>query len=162
MGKFEIYGLYCPFTGNLKYIGKANDSTKRLKSHLTDSKRRNTPVCVWIRELSKLGQLPVVKVLCQTSDWKSEEKRIIQQHRNNGANLLNVAIGGNEPFCSNETRVKNARKVANEIHSNPNKKRLWHLKTSLANCLAVLIKMGRHETVNSVLSKLNNSKVCLS
>jgi len=43
-----IYALTDPSTGEVRYIGKANDPSARLKSHLMDSRRRNTPVYRWI------------------------------------------------------------------------------------------------------------------
>ena len=51
MEKVEIYALLCPNTKDVRYIGKANDSEKRLKSHIRDSRRRNTPVYCWIKKL---------------------------------------------------------------------------------------------------------------
>lgn len=128
----EIYGLYEP-SGRLRYIGKANDSEKRLKSHLADSKRRNTPVYCWIKSLLSKGQAPTVKVLIvvASADWQSEEKRLIALHRDAGEHLLNVAEGGDEPFCSEETRSQNAKSLNDRLAKNPKMRRLRELKRAL-------------------------------
>lgn len=104
----EIYGLYHPETGELRYIGKANDSAKRLKSHLRDVNRRMTPLYGWMRSLVKAGLVPCVRVLAVSDDWQAKEKELIAKHREEGFRLLNLADGGDEPLCSAETRKKNA------------------------------------------------------
>jgi hypothetical protein len=50
----EIYGLLDPRDGKLRYIGKAVCAAKRLKSHLRDARKRDTPVYRWINELGGL------------------------------------------------------------------------------------------------------------
>jgi hypothetical protein len=47
-----------PATNEVRYIGKANDSMKRLKTHIRDSRRRNTPVYSWIKKLASKGLVP--------------------------------------------------------------------------------------------------------
>lgn len=95
--------------GSVRYIGKANDPDKRLKSHMRDSVRRDTPVYRWIRKNGK----PIMEVLTDDiEDWKEAERRIIAEHRDAGHALLNVADGGDEPFCPKEVRAANGRKNA--------------------------------------------------
>jgi len=108
----KIYGLYDPVTGALRYIGKANDAAARLKTHLRDARRRDTPVYRWIRKLARNGMVPNMKVLaeCQPELWPSVEREIISQNEG----LLNVAEGGTEPFCPPEVRKANAR-FANSV-----------------------------------------------
>lgn len=109
----EIYALKDPESGSVRYIGKANDSAKRLKSHLQDSKRRKTPVYCWIQKLEKAGKTPSVEVLlvCEKDAWPEYETRLIAEYRAAGAALLNVADGGDEPSMSAEQRRKNAQKL---------------------------------------------------
>ncbi len=116
----EIYGLFDPISGELRYIGKANSSAVRLRTHLRDCKRRSTPVYLWMRELVAP---PVLKVLEQAKNWKEAEKRLIAHHREIGANLLNLAPGGNEPYCSKEIRAQNGRDNAQSRN-----KHFWKLK----------------------------------
>lgn len=107
----EIYGLLDPVTGELRYIGKANNAAKRLKSHLRDMKRRKSPLYGW---LGKLDQPPNIKILERTLDWKEAERRLIAEYRGKGERLLNLADGGDEPFCPKEIRAANGQKAAIE------------------------------------------------
>lgn len=157
----EIYSLSDPITGNVMYIGKANNSESRLKTHIRDSKRRNTPVYIWIKSLINIGLLPILNVLETTSDWQSREIAIINEHRLNGIKLLNVAKGGNEPFCSKETRAINGRINANKIHSDDKLKRMWKLKHKLG-ILMKEIKVTNFEKYTQVNNRLLAKGICLS
>ena len=128
-----IYGLY-DAQGNLRYIGKANDMNARLSSHMRDSLRRNTPLYSWIRK----NGAPEMRLLAETSDWKVEEARLIADAVAKGEKLLNLAKGGDEPFCPANVRAENGRKNAAAIHGNADRKRLWSLKQKLA----ALLKQG--------------------
>ena len=110
----EIYELIDPRDQSVRYIGKANNSQDRLKSHLRDDRRRDTPVYRWIRKLASMGLTPQIKVvsLIPNDEWNHEEKRIIFEARLTHPKILNVADGGNEPFCSIETRRENGRLLA--------------------------------------------------
>jgi hypothetical protein len=95
----EIYGLLDPRDGKLRYIGKANDAGKRLKTHVSDSRRRNTAVCKWIAKLVADNLIPKVLVLeaCDASLWECRERAWISEAYRMGGVLLNVAPGGAEP-----------------------------------------------------------------
>lgn len=127
-----IYGLLDPRTGALRYIGKANDAQKRLKSHLRDMKRRTTPVYLWMRELAAEGVAPKIKILdkCCERTWPDREVGQIAKARSEGADLLNVAKGGKEPHCPVAVRRKNGAKNAKNRN-----KRLWHCKLMLGQAL---------------------------
>ncbi len=128
----SIYGLADSETGEVRYIGKANDPEARLKSHMRDSRRRDTPVYRWIR---KHGRPNLVILVDGCADWKADESRMIAEARARGDRLLNVADGGDEPLCSTEVRAANGRKVAALRVSTPDKKRLYELKRSLGQSL---------------------------
>lgn len=99
----SIYGLY-DASGNLRYIGKAINPTKRLNGHTRDANRKNTPVCAWIR---KHGT-PEMRILERDCvDWEASEREWIAKAREAGENLLNIADGGNQPYCSVEVRRQN-------------------------------------------------------
>lgn len=156
MASVEIYTLSHPVTHEIRYIGKANNSKKRLLSHLRDSKRRDTPVYCWIKKLRSEGLIPDVKIIEKTDseNWVSVEIRLIEEYKKNGFKLLNIALGGDEPYCSKETRAENGRKVAQAIHSDPVRKRFWQLKHDLAISLKQLDKFGRSEKANEIRAKL--------
>lgn len=134
--KIELYGLYCPDSGELKYIGKANNAEKRLQSHIRDSRRRNTPVYIWLRSLLTEGKIPTIKILekVKFEDWQDAEKRLILNYSKT-SKLLNIACGGNEPYCSEEVRAGNARRMTIkrlELKKiNPKKARFIYLKQQL-------------------------------
>lgn len=131
----EIYALCCPDTGEVRYIGKANNSAKRLKSHIRDARRRDTPVYRWVRKLGTAGKEPALRVLCVSDDWPTDERAQIAAYRASGARLLNVAEGGDEPHCSLEVRKANAHKLNARIATDPNFARVWMIKRQLADAL---------------------------
>jgi GIY-YIG catalytic domain len=143
----EIYALCCPTSGEIRYIGKANDSQKRLKSHLRDSRRRNTPVYSWMRKLQTNGLTPTIKVLEITEDWVEAERRLISEYRAKG-DLLNLADGGDEPLCSTEIRAANGRKNARLVHDNPYRRKVWELKKAMGDILRSFIRRGEKDAEN--------------
>lgn len=132
----EIYELIDPRDGSVRYIGKATDSQKRLKSHLRET-RRVTPLYQWIAKLRGLGMAPTVRVrlTCGIDEWEAAERAAIAQGRADGWRLLNVADGGDEPFCPPEVRAENGRKVMALRTSTPQKAALWRAKKMLGTAL---------------------------
>ena len=128
-----IYGLFHPETGELRYVGKAADVQRRLKSHLRDSRRRNTPLYCWMRTLSAPPRIEVLEEV-EDAAWKDAERRLVTLHRANGR-LLNLADGGDEPKCPTAVRAENGRKNAKALHSDPTRKRLWKAKQMLGLAL---------------------------
>lgn len=105
----QIYGLFDPDSGELRYVGKANDAQKRLRRHIDDRNIRR-PVCAWVKSLVDRGKMPVSRVLeeVEASQWEEAERRLIALHRKT-ANLLNLADGGAAPHQTKEQRKKAAR-----------------------------------------------------
>ena len=137
----QIYGLYCPVTGDLRYIGKAKDARARLKGHLRDCRRRQTPLYVWMRSLTSQ---PIVRILAESLDWAATERELIAQHRANGADLLNVSAGGNQPHCPVDVRRENGRKNAASIHSDAFRRHIWNLNRRVGSMLAAGILKQSH------------------
>jgi hypothetical protein len=106
-----------------------------MKDHLRET-RRQTPVYDWIASLRKNGETPDLVILAKSElgDWESLEKKFIAEYRQRGT-ILNVADGGNEPFCSKAVRAANGRANALKIHTNPHAKRFWKLKHALGFAL---------------------------
>lgn len=146
----QIYALCCPDTGRVRYVGKANDAVKRLVTHIRDSRRRNTPVCCWIRSLHAAGKAPALHVLASTWDWQATERAIIAQFRGEGS-LLNVADGGDQPECPPHVRSANGHRLMEELRSNP---LAYAARSYLRNAGQLLIelrKAGHEDRANDLL-----------
>lgn len=132
-----IYALCDPETGAIRYIGKANDAQKRLSSHLRDARRRKTPVACWVGSLAAKGTAPQMKVLaeCGPSEWPALERQLIAEAMARGERLLNLAEGGNEPFCPPETRAANGRNAARKRVATPDARRVYELKRTVGQLL---------------------------
>lgn len=122
----EIYGLY-DRDGNLRYIGKANSAQKRLASHMRDARRRTTPVYRWIQK-NGAPEMRVLHVCAADDDWRDIECNLIASARARGEKLLNVAMGGDEPFCSIQQRSLNARMLNARMNDDPRAARMREIK----------------------------------
>lgn len=113
MKQAEIYGLYCPDTDELRYVGKALDAQKRFRVHLVERKL-NRPVNRWVKSLTDTGKVPVMRVLESVpyEQWEEAERRLIAKYRQT-CKLLNLADGGAGPSQTKEQRKK-AAKASNE------------------------------------------------
>jgi len=153
-GKVEIYCLKDPLTSEVRYIGKANDSQKRFKNHLSNTTKY--PVSIWIRELRLKHLIPVMEIIEITDEdnWEEAEIRLIREFKEKGFNLLNIAKGGNQPFCSIEVRANNGRATAKYVHSDEKRKRLWHLKQMLGFDLKFLDANGMKEKADYMRKEL--------
>ncbi len=140
MGQVEIYGLHDPSTDELRYVGKAKSAAARLKSHLRDMKGRQTPLYDWMRKLIANGQMPVCRVICvcDADEWQGVERREIAKARATSSRILNLADGGDEPFCPTNVRAANGKANSIARADTPKKKRLFHLKL----VLGLLLKGG--------------------
>lgn len=133
-----IYGLCEPATGELRYVGKANDTAKRLATHMRDCRRRVTPVAKWVASLCAGGMAPTMVVLRQCEageDWRLVERQEIAIARAASGRLLNVADGGGEPKCPAGIRAANGRSVAAARASSPKRKRIYDLKREMGRLL---------------------------
>lgn len=128
----QIYALCEPDTGQIRYIGKANDAARRFKGHLRE-RRRQTPVYRWIGALRARGLVPKLSVIetCPPDEWRNRERVLIAAH----PGLLNLAEGGDEPFCPSEVRASNGRATAAKIHGDPMRKQVWALKRRIGSAL---------------------------
>jgi hypothetical protein len=126
----EIYALRCPDTNEVKYIGKANCSELRFKSHLRET-RRQTPLYKWIKSLAEQSKVPVMTVerVVPFSEWEKAEVDEIKRY--GIESLLNVARGGNQPECPREIRAENGRRNAKAVHECPKRRLIWELKQKL-------------------------------
>lgn len=139
MKRVEIYALTDPATGEVRYIGKANDAQKRFKSHMRET-RRTTPVYCWIHSLRIQGLLPGLQIIavCDSDRWKEIERKNIADARLINTKLLNVADGGDEPYCPTAVRIANGKQTALTRANTPLKARIYFLKRELG----ALLKRG--------------------
>ena len=152
----EIYALLCPDTGAIKYIGKANDSVKRFRSHIRDSRRKTTPVCRWIQQLTSVGLLPVLHIIdrVEASDWKQAEKSHISKHAGTGL-LLNLSKGGNQPYLTDVQQVASGKRLADtRLNYDAKQRRLYEAKKSIGSYLKFLEKSKDFARLESWKAKL--------
>lgn len=118
-----IYALADPDTGEVRYIGKANDANKRLLSHMRTMHRKDYPVYRWMR---KLGKAPAIVVLrCVGVDaWPEAEREEIAKARAAGSRLLNATDGGNQPQPTSAQCAAAARAAVRAREATPYRKRV--------------------------------------
>ena len=112
MSKVYIYGLYDPFTGELRYIGKTNNLNRRLWFHVRNAEKgQRTYKASWIRSLLKYGERPIIDVIKETTEgnWQKDEQDCIAQSVEEGTRLTNLTKGGDgliDYHHSEETKKK--------------------------------------------------------
>lgn len=90
MRKYLIYGLYCPFTDELHYVGKSTCGMVRPLEHLTKS--HSEKINEWVAQLKRIGYVPIIKVLEECNEENIDDRELfwIKESKNNGCYLLNV------------------------------------------------------------------------
>lgn len=91
-----IYGLKCPLSGQVKYIGKTNDLKRRYYEHNQTHRNRKSKKNSWIISLKKKDLSPIMEVLekCCEQNWEEQEKKWIRYFLKNGYDLKNIMEGG--------------------------------------------------------------------
>ena len=156
MADVEIYVLRHPVTDEIRYVGKALDSEKRLRGHIANAHARDFPSCRWIRKLLNQGLSPKMEVVCKCSheDWEETERSVIAVLRQGGARLLNVAPGGDQPFQTREQRQRAGRAAARNVHDDPERRKLWELKRKAGEHLRWLRKNRDDERVQRFIDTM--------
>lgn len=90
MDKCIIYGLYCPITDELHYIGKSTKLLIRPLQHLTKS--HSDKINEWVKSLKFLNYKPIIKILekCNENNIDDREEWWIRKSIEDGCFLLNV------------------------------------------------------------------------
>jgi hypothetical protein len=118
MTKFELYGLYCPNTDILKYIGiTKNGLNRRLNNHLKSP--TNQFIASWFNDLKLENKKPIIKQIkeCHSYDELLEsEITEIAKYRKLGFDLYNLADGGNINPMLGKTHSEETRKKISLIH----------------------------------------------
>jgi hypothetical protein len=147
-GKSVIYALVDPRNHAMRYVGKADNLTKRVTAHIHD--RADTRKGRWIRSLSKIGLQPRVVILeeVEAAAWQQAERRWIARLRMDGCDLTNHTEGG-EGLCnpSDETRSK-LRQIRLAEWANPQRRALL---------LSIIQSPARNARVSAGLTGLRKS-----
>lgn len=94
-----IYGLQCPLSGDVRYIGKSIAPTKRINAHIRGavSFSYDHHTARWLRKLAAENLRPVLTILEEVKageDWRSIERSWIERARTAGWPLTNTTAGG--------------------------------------------------------------------
>ena len=94
----KIYGIVCPKTGQVRYIGKTEQSlNKRLAAHLTESIKRHSHKQRWLAGCVDCGLVPTIILLEEVSAdyrWQDREREWIRRAASLGWKLTNQTAGG--------------------------------------------------------------------
>lgn len=120
---FYLYGLYCPVTDKLRYIGITTGTlNSRLNFHLR--KPTNPKISMWFESLKNNNTMPSIKLIKECNDYdellKSEINEI-KKHRELGHNLFNVSDGGDINPMYGNTHTEEARKKISLTHKGTKK-----------------------------------------
>lgn len=101
-----IYGLRCPLTGLIRYIGKCDDPKTRLPGHLSDSEKNHRTN--WIASLKARKLKPTLEVIAEVASdtWEFWERSYIRAYRQLGFDLVNSTDGGDGVTMTPEIRAK--------------------------------------------------------
>lgn len=112
-----IYVLKDPDTGQVRYVGKADDPYRRFKQHVGYfSKTHRT---CWIRKLKSLGKLPILEILDEISieHWQQWEVAWIEYFKEQGCDLVNGTLGGEGLLATPETKQKISQALKGIVRS---------------------------------------------
>jgi len=110
MNTVFIYALKDPDTSAVRYVGKAKDPIKRLRTHFEETKYgKNNHRLHWLRSLD--GKVPILEIVDEVTEleWPSWEVAYIQFFKDEGCNLVNGTLGGDAP-----PRGKKGHKMSDE------------------------------------------------
>jgi hypothetical protein len=101
-----IYSLHDPETGHLRYVGKAVNTARRLKNHLSRTVFEKSHRASWIKNLKSRGLKPLQFVVEEVSEqgWENREIFYIARAHELGFDLVNGTAGGVSPVFTPETR----------------------------------------------------------
>lgn len=117
-----IYGLFCPLTDDLRYIGKSVDPDERLRRHLDAARKPKNYNQRWIASLVRQGLRPAMSVLlevAQDEDWAEVERAMIAEAKACGLRLTNTAIGGEGILIDDPVVEKRRQRAIRVAWENP-------------------------------------------
>lgn len=110
-----IYALKEPDTGEIRYIGKANEPNKRFVFHICNREKEKCHRANWISFLMGQNKKPVLEILDEVpvEHWQQWEVAWIEFFRGQGCNLVNNTPGG-EGLGSGELHPSFGRPAPNK------------------------------------------------
>ncbi len=98
MSDVTIYALCEPDTGEVRYIGRSANPTRRLHAHVSQARQvtHRAPSAQWVRGLLAVGVGPSLRVLeiVNVDDAIMAEERAIARHRSMRCELVNAVTDG--------------------------------------------------------------------
>lgn len=100
MGKWHIYHLMDPRTGEIRYVGKTIETELAVRVikhvHASANREKNTHKSRWIQKLIREGVRPALTVIETGSGdgWVAAEQDWIALYEMTGARLTNLTDGG--------------------------------------------------------------------
>lgn len=122
-----IYILKQPITGEVRYVGKADDPEERLKKHIWNCNQNNCHKNNWIRALKTKLLKPTLEIIeeCEKTKWVEREKYWILFYKNKGANLVNSTDGGEGIInATKEVREKILKSLLGRTHTEETKTKM--------------------------------------
>lgn len=115
---FSLYGLYCPYNNELRYIGITTGLlSTRLAGHLRNP--TNGKIAMWFKQLKKNGKTPIIKLIRVYDTYESllvGEIKEIKENREKTTKLLNIADGGDINPMFGKTHTEEARIKISKTH----------------------------------------------
>jgi hypothetical protein len=124
-GATYLYALRCPVDCAVRYVGKANNPTQRLKQHISkalSATSKQHHCSRWIAKLHIAEHKPELVVLCSLRDgldWQPVERLLIGFCRLAEFPLTNIASGGEGLSFINENDRAMRRERMREMGANP-------------------------------------------
>lgn len=114
-----IYSISCPYTGNVKYIGKSKDFKTRIRKHLSATLKTRTSK--WIHSLDKAPIFDIIDEV-NTDNWQEAEKGYIRLFKSIGCNLYNHTIGGEggNTMQGRKLTLEQCKKISDSKIGKPN------------------------------------------
>jgi group I intron endonuclease len=124
-----IYSLSDPFTGLVRYIGKADDLRVRYNNHVSLKGKESTRKSAWVKSLIKKGAKPIIEIVdfVDKAEWKFWEQFYISLFKSWGFVLVNSTDGGEGLVgykTSDETKQKLRLANLGKKHSDETKAKM--------------------------------------